>query len=255
MAVHGPTCVRAGVASLLVVVLPAFAADSPTNGKALFEGNSVQPCTACHANVDNRRAAIDPGGDLDFDFVLATFLNAITVQPQMSQFASGLSTQQKRDIAAYIADVPKARPNLVDFSVSGTNMESAPTTITFSNAVTATSSLTISSVGLSGSSSDFLIKPSGTTCSNNTALQIGASCTVNVSFMTTTASTKVALLNFPYSQGGQNVTRTAQLTGTVANQTPPQQATPPSGGGGAISLGWTVLLLGALRLRHRACRA
>jgi mono/diheme cytochrome c family protein len=235
---------------LLVATSATVAQDNPMTGKTLFEGNTVQPCIACHT-IDDRRAAIDSGGDLDFDLVYATFLNAVATVSVMNQFNARLSPQQKRDIAAYIADVPKARPSLVDFSATNTNTESSVTTITFSNAVTATSPLTLTAVGLSGSSADFLIKTTGTTCSNNTMLVAGANCSVNVSFMTSTGSTKVALLSFPYSQSGTGVTRTAQLTGTVANQPPPQMATPTSGGGGALGLGWAPLLLVALGLRRR----
>lgn len=238
------------VASVLVIAAPvAFGQDNPAAGQTLFSANGVMPCTNCHVNVENRRAAIDPGGDLDFDMVFAAFLNAINTQGGMNAYNNGLTTQQKRNIAAYIADVPKARPNLVDFNVGSTNTETAATTITFSNAMTATAPLTLGSVGLTGSAADFLIKTTGTTCSNNQVLAIGASCNVSVSFRTSTGSSKVALLNFPYSQSGSNVTRTAQLAGTVANQPPPSSAT--GGGGGALGAGWAGLLLFALGLRRR----
>jgi hypothetical protein len=81
--------------------------------------------------------------------------NAIAGQTAMMQFNTGPTAQQRRNIAAYIADVPKARRNLVDFTASNTNTESAATTITFSNAVTATAQLTIDSIGLTGASADF----------------------------------------------------------------------------------------------------
>lgn len=241
----------AGVALLIAAVPAAFAADDPTAGKPLFEGNSVQPCIACHGNVENRRNAIDPGGDLDFDLVYATFLNAIATVPPMNQFDTGLIEQQKRHIAAYIADVPKARPNLVDFSSSSTGNETAAQTITFSNAVTATAPLTLGQLGLTGSNADFIIKTNGTTCANNQQLAAGASCDVNVSFQTSTGSSKVALLHFPYTQGGTMTDRTAQLTGTVANQPPASSAT-TSGGGGALGAAWAALLLLAAGLRRRA---
>jgi hypothetical protein len=119
--------------------------------------------------------------------------------------------------------------------------------------VTATSALTLGSVGLTGSSVDFQIKTAGTTCSNNQVLAAGSSCDASVTFRTSTASTKVALLNFPFTQGGAMTTRTAQLTGTVANQPPPSNASP--GGGGAFEAGWAGLLLLALGLRRRAFSA
>jgi len=240
----------AGAALLLSVAPAAFSQDSPTAGRALFESNSVRPCTQCHVNVENRRLAIDPGGDLDFDLVYATFLNAISTVAGMNPFASGLNEQQKRDIAAYIADVPKARPNLVDFTATSTGNETGAQTITFSNSVTATASLTLGSVGLSGSSADFLIKTAGTSCAHNQQLSAGTSCSVGVSFLTSTGSTKTALLNFPYTQSGVTTTRTAQLTGTVANQPPPSSAT-TSGGGGALGAGWAAALLFAMALRRR----
>jgi cytochrome c553 len=241
----------AGVALLIAAVPAAFAADDATAGKALFEGNSVQPCIACHGNVENRRNAIDPGGDLDFDLVYATFLNAIATVPAMNQFDTGLIEQQKRNIAAYIADVPKARPNLVDFGASSTGNETAAQTITFSNAVTASAPLTLGQVGLTGSNADFIIKTNGTTCANNQQLAAEASCDVNVSFQTSTGSTKVALLHFPYTQAGTMTDRTAQLTGTVANQ-PPASSAATSGGGGALGAVWAALLLLAAGLRRRA---
>jgi cytochrome c553 len=240
--------VRAALAALAIVAAPAFGQDSPTTGKALFEGNSVQPCTNCHTVVD-RRDRIDPGGDLDFDLVYAHFLNAIATVTVMNQFNAGLSAQQKRNIAAYIADVPKARPNLVDFAATNTNIETAATTITFGNAVTATAPLTLGAIGITGASTDFLIKTTGTTCANNLALAAGASCDVSVSFRTSTSSTKTGLLDFPYTQSGAMTTRTAQLTGTVANQPPPQNAT-GGGGGGALGVVWGTLLLLALGLRR-----
>jgi cytochrome c553 len=242
--------VRATGGALLITAVPAaFGQDSPTQGRALFEGNSVQPCTSCHGNVQNRRDAIDPGGDLDFDFVLGTFLNAIDMQVAMNRFKSGLTDQQKRDIAAYIADVPKARPNMVDFSAASAGNETAPQTITFNNAETATSSLTINSISVTGSSADFIIKTNGTTCSNAQTLAPGATCDVSVSFMTSTGSTKTALLQFSYGQSGITTDRTAQLTGTVANQPPPSSAM-PSGGGGAFGVGWGGLLLVAAGVRR-----
>jgi len=246
-------CVRVVAVALLVIATPvAFAqAPSPTAGRTLFSSNSVQACTACHFNVENRRAAIDPGGDLDFEFVLATFLDAISTFTAMRQFDT-LTDQQKRDIAAYIADVPKARPNLVNYNATNTGTETAAQTITFTNAVTG-SALTLGSIGLTGNSTDFVIKTTGTTCSNNQMLAAGASCNVSVSFLTPTGSTKTALLNFPYTQAGSaNTTRTAQLMGTVATQPPPSSATPPDdGGGGSFGVGWAGLLLLAVGLRRR----
>lgn len=238
------------VAGLLLALAGAASAqDNPSAGKNLFENTAsasgtatLRSCTACHFNVQNRRDAIDLGGDLDFDLVLGAFLNAIATQTLMGQFNAGLSPQQKRDIAAYIADVPKARPNQVDFSVTSTNVESTPLTIAFSNAVTATSSLTLGAVGLSGNNpTDFLIKTVGTTCANNLLLAAGASCTASVAFRASTASNKTASLNFPYMQG-TSVNRTAQLNGTVSSQPPPQSA---SGGGGALGLA-ALALIGAL---------
>lgn len=238
---------------MAIAVAPsAFGQDSPVNGMSLFNSNGIQACTACHVNVENRRAAIDPGGDLDFDLVYATFLNAIATVSVMNKF-SAFTTQQKRNIAAYIADVPKARPNLVDFVATNTSIETAPVTITFSNATTATSSLTLGAIGLTGSAADFLIKTAGTTCAaNNQVLGAGASCNVSVSFRTSSTTTKVALLNFPYTQGG-SVNRTAQLSGTVAGSTPPSSSA-SGGGGGAFSLWWAGLLLLALGLRPRMAR-
>src|ERR1700752_1081017 len=159
MGIRIARCARAAAVLLFAVAMPAaFAQDSPTAGRTLFASNPAQACTACHVDVENRRAAIDPGGDLDFDLVYATFLNAIATVTVMNQFNAGLTTQQKRNIAAYIADVPKARPNLVNYSATNTGNETGAQTITFSNAVTATSALTLGSVGLSGNSADFLIK-------------------------------------------------------------------------------------------------
>jgi hypothetical protein len=242
---------RAAGVVLFVAAPVVFAQDSPTTGKTLFEGNAIQACTACHATVENRRQAIDPGGDLDFDFVLATFLNAIATVTEMNKF-NPLTTQQKRNIAAYIADVPKARPDQVAFNASNISIETGAQTITFTNAVTATAPLTITSIGLTGSSADFLIKTAGTTCaSNNQVLAAGASCNVSVSFMTSTGAAKVAFLNFPYSQSGVNTTRTAQLNGTVAGQQPPPSNAQPSGGSGALGLGWAGLLALAVGLRRR----
>jgi cytochrome c553 len=240
---------------LAALASAAQAQTDPVTGKSLFENGTgaVQACVTCHFNVENRRDAIDPGGDLDFDLVLARFLAAITANPaQMGQYNSGLTAQQKNDIAAYIADVPKARPNRVEFTVGNTGVETPPSTITFSNAVTAASSLTLGAIGISGANAaDFRIKTAGTNCSNNLVLPAGQSCTVAVSFMTATTGSKTALINFPYTQGSANVTRTAQLTGAVSNQPPPSSANPP-GGGGALAPGCAALLLAALGIRRRA---
>ena len=251
MGVRFGFAIRVLFAVLLDVIVPAaFAQGNPANGKTLFEGNSIQPCTACHFNVDNRRMAIDPNGDLDFDLVLAHFLNAIAAQSVMNKF-SALSGQQKNDIAAYIADVPKARPNLVDFTAANTSIETSPVTIAFANAVTATSALTIVSVGIGGTNNaDFTIKPSANPCATSMSLGAGVSCTVNVAFRTQTSTPKTALLDIGYSQAGANTLRTAQLNGTVAGQNPPPSAAMP-GGGGALPAGGIGLLLLALGLRRR----
>lgn len=239
---------------LFALASAAQAQGNPVAGKSLFENGSgtTQSCVACHGNVENRRAAIDPGGDLDFDLVRARFLQAITAYPsQMGQYRAGFTEQQKNDVAAYIADVPKARPNLVDFRASATGVETAPATVTFRHAVTATAPLTLGAVGLSGTNpADFRIRSAGTTCANNLVLAAGASCTVNVSFLTSTAGAKSALLNFPYTQGSTNVTRTAQLSGAVGDPPPPSSAN-PAGGGGALAVGWIALLLAALGAKRR----
>jgi cytochrome c553 len=240
---------------LFALASAAQAQGNPVAGKSLFENGSgsTQSCVACHGNVENRRAAIDPGGDLDFDLVRARFLQAITAYPsQMGQYNAGFTEQQKNDVAAYIADVPKARPNLVDFRASATGVETAPVTITFRHAVTATAPLTLGAVGMSGPNpTDFRIRSAGTTCANNLVLAPGASCTVNVSFLPSTTGTKSALLNFPYTQGSTNVTRTAQLSGAVDNQPPPGGGNSAAGGGGALALGWIPLLFAALGLKRR----
>jgi cytochrome c553 len=242
-----------------LAVNTAWGADSPTNGRTLFENTAtasghagLQSCPACHVNVDNRRMAIDPGGDLDFDLVFAHFTNAINTRVEMTQFAV-LSQQQQRDIAAYIADVPKAQPNLVDFSASAVNTETTAVVITFGNAVTATSSLTIDMVGITGAASaDFLIKQTGTTCANNLILASGVTCTVSVAFKTATGTAKSALLNVTYTQGGSSTTRTAQLNGTVAGQPPGSSTSAGGGGGGALPVAVVGLLLAAAFLRRRS---
>lgn len=249
--------IRLGACALAGAVFAqgALAADSPTNGRTLFNANAVTPCTQCHVNVENRRFAIDPSGDLDFDAVLAAFLNAIATQSTMAAFNTGLTAQQKRDIAAYIADVPKARPNLVDFVASATNTETAPVTITFGNGVTSIPSLTINTIGITGASaSDFLIKSTGTTCANNMTLVPGQTCFVNVTFRTGSGSAKTALLSVNFTpQGGTATTRTAQLTGTVSGQGGGSSAN--TGGGGALPVAGLVLLFAAGALRRRACRS
>ncbi len=245
--------VRLGAFALAVAgfAQPAAAVDDPVAGRTLFNGNAVTPCTQCHVNVDNRRQAIDPTGDLDFDAVLAAFLNAIATVPGMNPFNAGLNAQQKRDIAAYIADVPKARPNLVDFVASATNTETAATTITFSNGVTSTASLTLTSIGITGASaSDFLIKTTGTTCSNSMTLASSQQCFINVTFRSATGTPKTALLNVTFTpQGGVSTTRTAQLSGTVSGQGGGSSAN--TGGGGALPLVGLGLLIAAGALRRR----
>src|SRR5512139_1504758 len=159
----------AAVACLLLWAGPGWAqsADSPANGKLLFEDTpnvsgvpSLGTCTNCHANVQDRRTKIGGSAfaDITFETAMSHFGGAISgnLGGAMGQFAA-LDAQQIRDIASYLADTPKvtatnlSSDHALPFVASASGV-AVTQNLTISQSVATTSNLTITSVSLSAGS-------------------------------------------------------------------------------------------------------
>jgi cytochrome c553 len=239
-------------------------------GEALWNANG---CSGCHtlskARTDITNRA--PAG-MSFSKALAALnaaLNGADLDGNvtgMAQFAPGLTTANRNDLAAYIAGLSAPAP-VISFAPAGgaifpataigasasatvtvTNTGTAPLTFVTNNAVT---------VATGGDAADFRVTASS--CPGVTLQPGSGNCTVNVAFTPTagTALTRTASIGLSTT----TLTRLVPLQGTVmagaAPATPPagggSAANPPTGGGGggALDAALGVLAL-ALLARRRA---
>ena len=257
---RSPLVPRLLLATTLAVAatVSAQAQDSAPNGKLLFEDTPgasgistlTGSCINCHGSVQNRRIAIGGSAfaDISFDTAMTRFVQAVQGQPVMNQF-SALSTQQARDIAAYIADTPKTSAASLSFAPATVNTVSAAQSVDLTAAVaTGGENLQVTGVALSGAGAARFTNSSDT-CNLQTLLP-GTSCRVSVTFSAPDTSVYLAQLTLTMRQGSSaTFTRTVNLTGAVPGSNPPPSGG-DDGGGGAVNwywlagLGVAVFLLG-----------
>lgn len=231
-------------ASLSLAAISAHAQDSAPNGKLLFEDTPgasgistlTGSCINCHGSVQNRRIAIGGSAfaDISFDTAMTRFVQAVQNQPTMNQF-SALSTQQARDVAAYIADTPKTSAASLSFAPSAVNTVSAAQSVDLTAAVaTGGENLQVTGVAIGGAGAARFASSSNT-CSTTQPLTPGTSCRVSVTFSAPDTSVYMATLTLTMQQGSApTFTRTVNLTGAVPSSNPP----PADSGGGAVNWYW-----------------
>lgn len=227
------------------------ASDNPVAGKALFEntasasGNAGLPsCISCHGSVEARRSQLSGTGDsyadITFDTAMTRFTAALANQPDMRALRV-LTTQQVRNIAAYLADTPKTTPvseTQLSFSAA-LNGNSAAQTVTLRHATATSETLRVVSVAAVGpGAANFVVQKAN--CEGVT-LTPGSSCpAVSVTYAPTTGGVSTADLVFTLRQGTSttNFERVLFLSGSIAGNTPPAS----DSGGGALGLGWLAAL-------------
>jgi cytochrome c553 len=267
-------CARGALLAIaaLAVTPHAFAQSSgdAVVGKLLYEDTPNQAtsqqlnaaCANCHT-VDSRRARIEPNqapfGLISLATAQGRLQSAINSNVGgMGQF-SVLTTQEVRDLAAYIADSPAASATQLDFAPSAVNVsQSLPLDLRHAAAPAGTfGNVRVASVAISGTNaSDFSITSDA--CSLQT-LTANGTCRVTVRFVSATTAGKTARLTFTLdpSTSTSNFTREVTLNGAVTVAAPPP-APPSSGGGdsggGALGAGWLAALAAAVVATRRATR-
>ena len=242
---------------LLAATVQAQTADNPLNGKALFENTPLASgkagittsCPACHGSVEARRSVIsantgglaDPYADISFDAAWTRFSQALQNQADMRQFQV-LDEQQKRDIAAYLADTPKTTPvseTPLNFTAA-LNDHSAAQTVTLKHATATSETLHVISIAAVGSgAASFVLQKAG--CEGVTLTPAGSCQPVSVTYAPATSGVSTADLVFTLRQGpSTNPTfeRFLPLSGSIAGSTPPAS----DSGGGALGLAWLAAL-------------
>ncbi len=260
------------LAALVASPARAQASGDAVIGKLLFDdtpnvvGNQqLGACWNCHSTVENRRIQLSGNqfGPLSFATALSRLQSAIgsNVGGAMGQF-SVLSTDQVRDLAAYLADLPTTSDTQLDFAPSAINMaQSLSVDLTNAKAPSTTlgNTVRVATVAISGANaSDFTITSDA--CVLQT-LSANGTCRVTVRFMSATTAAKNATLTFTLDPAGSvtNFTRTVALTGAVAVAAPPPASSPSGGGGdggggGALGVGWLAALAAAVIATRRATR-
>ncbi len=261
---------RALATLLLATSAAAAQAGDAASGRLLFEltpeatGNAaLQRCRDCHVSAN---AALDPvaerrrviGGNefaaITPDLARTRLAAAVLNEPQMAPFKTTLSTQNLDDLAAYIADTPKASVDTLALSAPAVlGSDSAFFTLTHSTATTFP--LLVNSVTVTGSDAGAFVA-SG--CQGQT-LAAGNQCTVQVQFTAADTVRKNGQVVISLRQQGVDFSRTVAVTGGVAGVTPPSSGgglnpTPGNTGGGALGGAWLAALAAAALTARRTAR-
>lgn len=250
-------------------------------GQQLFTTTLSPQCSGCHstttASAVNSLTAIrnaitsraQPGGaagTMNFAKALEA-LNAALNGTTLGGAVSGmgmlyptLTTQQRGDLAAYIAGLAGPAPLLRYAPASGPIFPatavgaSSSQTVTITNAGTAplvfqtNNAVTIAS---GGDAADFRV--TATSCAGITLNPNSGNCTINVTFQPAAGAnlTRTASIGLATSAGNSLV----PMSGSVSTGAPPaggSAAVPPaSGGGGALPASWALLLGAAALARAR----
>jgi MYXO-CTERM domain-containing protein len=245
----------------------AQATGNPATGKLLFDntpaasgiGSITMSCPACHGTVEDRRqriaatSTLDGGAyaDIDFDTAFTRFSYALDNVGQMSQFRA-LSTQQRRDVAAYLGDTPELTPEndtVASFTVSAVNNSSNPLTVSVKHATATTTNLQVIGVQVTGNEAGNF---SVTTQCNNAVLTPGQTCGVSLTYTPRNANNSTPDLVFTLRQGASDFERVLHLDGRVAVNPPPAGNDDEGGGAfGGLALAGLAAAVGLLRRRSR----
>lgn len=276
---HASILARTALATVLAAVAFAAHADyDPVVGKLLFEDTINQTgrsftgnCTSCHTTVQNRRDQVsfsttgqhDQFAAIDPETAVNRLGYALNNFSQMKQFQV-LDVDQMTDLAAYIADTPKASETELSFSASAVNTPTVSQNLDLANGKTF-GQVTVDSVAISGTgAARFTLKSD--TCSAQ-KLANAATCRATISFSAADTAGYSATLTITMHPGTSTTkfTRTVALSGAVGVVTTP----PPSGGngggnggnnndegGGALGFAWLGgLALATALLRRQRGRA
>ncbi len=238
----------------------AQAQDSGT-GLSLWNSNG---CSGCHtlALVQGRITARAPTG-LTFQKSLDALNAALTgttlngTVTGMQGFAAALTTQNRADLAAYIAGLPALAPQVTYAPTGGPQFPATAIGSTSSQTVTITNSGTAAlvfatnnavTIATGGDAADFRVTSS--TCPGVTLQAGSGNCTINVTFqpLAGTATTRTASIGLSHNANGGSslVPMLGIVAGAPSGTTPPPTgaANPPSsGGGGSLAWQWLGLLL------------
>jgi cytochrome c553 len=251
--------------------LPVLAQENANTGKLLYDdtanssslNNVGSTCAQCH-DITSRRAQLagsrnspgSPYANIEFDQAMARFQQAVQSQSGMTIFGN-LTSQEARDIGAYLSDTPKTSPSVVtglSFSASAVNQATAAQNVDLSNSVvTGSPSLVNITVSISGANAARFTLTQDS-CTSQT-LAAAASCRVGVRYTPTDTSLASAQLTLTMRQGtSPTFTRVLPLSGSVAT-TPPPATGGGDSGGGALGLGWLAALALAITAIARGRRA
>jgi mono/diheme cytochrome c family protein len=273
--------VLAAMAAMAASSAQAQTTGDSNAGQQLFTTTLSPQCSGCHstttASAANSLTAIrnaitnraQPGGaagTMNFAKALEA-LNAALNGTTLGSAASGmgmlyptLTSQQRGDLAAYIAGLAGPAPLLRYAPASGPIFPatavgaSSSQTVTITNAGTAplvfqtNNAVTIAS---GGDTADFRV--TATSCAGTTLNPNSGNCTINVTFTPAAGAnlTRTASIGLATSAGNSLV----PMSGSVSTGTPPaggSAAVPPaSGGGGALPAAWALLLAAAALARVR----
>jgi cytochrome c553 len=261
---------RALIALLLAAAAATAQAGDAARGRLLFEltpeatGNgSLQRCRDCHFSAN---AALDPVverrrviGGSEFaaiapDLAHTRLTTVGRSEPQMAQFKTTLSAQDLDDLAAYIADTPKASADTLDLSAPAV-LGSGSAFFTLTHSTATAFPLIVNSVTVAGSNAGAFVA-SG--CQGQT-LPAGNQCTVQVQFTAADTARKSGRVVVSLRQQGVDFSRTVAVTGSVAGATPPSSGgginpTPGNTGGGALGGAWLAALAAAALAARRTTR-
>lgn len=246
-------------------------------GSAIAQGNSATgqtlwnntACAGCHtlALVQGRITARAPAG-LTYQKSLDSLNASLTgtslngTPTGMQGFAAALNTQNRADLAAYIAGLPAPAPAVSFAPAGGPQFPATAVGATSSQTTTITNSGTAAlvfavnnavTIATGGDAADFRITSS--TCPGVTLQPNTGSCTINATFQPTaaTATTRTASIGLAHNMGATG-TSLVPMQGIVGGTTAPPATSPPtgsanapsSGGGGALP--WAVIALLAVGL-------
>lgn len=173
----------------------------------------------------------DQGNAISIDSKGLAYITGVTFSADMPKTAGAFQTMLKGSSDAYVAKLPLVLPVVVspaslDFGTQLVGAATGPQTVTLTNNnATALSITNIAIVAIAppAAGTDFAIAPGGT-C--GASLPAGMSCTVNVTFTPSVASTESAKLVF--TDVDPSSPQFATLTGTGTNSAPVVLLTPTS---------------------------
>jgi hypothetical protein len=177
------------------------------------------------------------GADPDQGFSIAVdshgnaYITGVTSSSDMPTTAGAFQTTLKGASDAFVAKLPLLLPVVVspaslDFGTQLVGAATAPQTVTLTNnnaTALAITSISVVATAPPAAGTDFAIAPGGTCAAS---LPAGMSCTVNVTFTPSVASTELAKLVF--TDGDPSSPQFATLTGTGTNSAPVVLLTPTS---------------------------